>query len=274
MIMDATRRFPPLVDTHAHVFRRDLPFIPNAVHHFERDFPVENLVAELDAAGVRYAAIAAASFLGPYCDYTLEALRKYDRLRATVIVDTDVSSERLRELDRAGVVGIRFAVANMSDLPDLRSPAYRKLLSKIADHGWHVHVFAKPDQLPTILSALDESGVKIVIDHFGTRGSDCGPGSVNFDAVLRTLGNGRTWVKLSAPYWSDELDHRQIAAIFLRECGPTRLLWASDWPFVKLDGRLPYQQAVDWLGDWLPDEGLRRQIDANALELYRFPRGA
>ncbi len=272
--MDAKPPLIPLVDTHVHIFRRDLPFIPNAVHHFDRDFTVENLIAEMDTVGVRYAAIAAASFLGTHCDYTLQALQRYERLRATVIVDTQASSAQLRELDKAGVVGIRFAVGNTNELPDLHSPAYRKLLNKIVELDWHVHVFAKPDQLPIILSGLDEAGVKVVIDHFGTRGSDCGPGSANFNSVLRILGNGRTWVKLSAPYWSEELDHRQLAFIFLRECGPKRLLWASDWPFVKLNGQLPYRQAVEWLADWLPDESTRRQIDANALELYRFPRDA
>lgn len=274
MTMDAKPSLIPLVDTHAHVFRRDLPFIPNAAAHFDRDFTVENLIDDMDAAGVKFAAIAAASFLGTYSDHTLEALQRYDRLRATVIVDPQASFARLRELDACGVVGVRLAVANMNGLPDLHSAAYRELLDKIVDLDWHVHVFAKPEQLPPILAALDDARIKVVIDHFGTRGSDCGPGSSNFDAVLRSLGNGRTWVKLSAPYWSEALDHRELADIFLRECGPTRLLWASDWPFVKLNGQLPYRQAVDWLADWLPDESVRRQVDANALELYRFPRDA
>jgi predicted TIM-barrel fold metal-dependent hydrolase len=262
----------PAVDTHAHIFRRDLPFIPGATHAFMRDFTTEDYVAELDAAGVRYGVIAAASFLGTYHSYTLSALERHSRLRATVIVDPDVSQARLRELDRAGVIGIRFATGNMATPPDLRSAEYKRLLRAITDLDWHVHVYARREHLPDLLSALDASGVNIVLDHFGARDNLSGVDSESFRAILSTMRNGRTWVKLSGPYLSDNLDHCQLASRFLAEAGSTRLLWGSDWPFVKLDGHLRYGQAVDWLAEWVPDEAIRRQIDANALTLYGFPR--
>jgi predicted TIM-barrel fold metal-dependent hydrolase len=261
----------PLVDAHAHVFRRDLPFIPNAVHHFDRDYTIEDYISVLDESGVRYAAIAAASFLGTYHDYTLEALAKHKRLRATVVIDPDVDASCLRDLDQAGVVGIRFAVANMSKPHDLRSPAYRRLFELLGNLGWHVHVFARPDQLPALVEAIDESGVNLVVDHFGVRGKEGGPGSESFQAIINAMNKGRTWVKLSAPYWSDGLNHKELVSTFIKEAGSNRLLWASDWPFVKVDGALPYSQAVAWLSDWVEDRAVLQQIDNNAAELYGFP---
>jgi predicted TIM-barrel fold metal-dependent hydrolase len=271
--MDRTdRTLTPVVDTHAHIFRRDLPFIPGAPNHFTRDFTTEDYLAELDAAGVRYGVIAAASFLGTYHDYTLSALERHSRLRATVIVDPDINPARLRQLNSAGIIGIRLATGNMSTPPDLLSAAYRKLLATVADLDWHVHVYGRREHLPVMLSALDASGVKLVVDHFGARDNESGVESESFRSILSAMRNGRTWVKLSGPYLSEKLDHGELASRFLAEGGPTRLLWGSDWPFVKLNGQLRYGQSVDWLADWIPDEAIRRQIDANALELYPFPR--
>jgi predicted TIM-barrel fold metal-dependent hydrolase len=261
----------PLVDVHAHVFRRDLPFIPGAVPAFSRDFTVEDYIAELNAAGVQYGAIAAASFLGCYADYTLEALARHKRrLRATVIVDPTVEISYLRDLDAAGVVGIRLAVGNMAEAPDLLSAAYARLLQLVADLDWHVHVYSRREQLPPLLTALDDAGVKVVVDHFGARDNDSGEDSESFRSIVQAMRNGRTWVKLSGPYLSEKLDHGRLTSRFLDVAGPTRLLWASDWPFVKLNGNLRYQQAIEWLSDWIPDPVIRRQIDANALALYRF----
>jgi predicted TIM-barrel fold metal-dependent hydrolase len=262
----------PVVDTHAHVFTRNLPFVDGATHVFDRDYTGDDFVAELDRASIPFGVIAAASFLGTNCDYTLSVLRAHHRLRATVIVEPDTSLDRLLELDRAGVVGIRLATGNLKAPPDLETPAYRGLLAKLVDLDWHVHVFGRPEHLPPMLTSLGRAGVKIVVDHFGARDPNAGLQSPSFQAILSVLRNGRTWVKLSGPYLSEGLDHRALAERLLEEGGAERLLWGSDWPFVKLGGRLDYTQTVKWLSDWIPDTAVQQQIDSNAKELYRFPR--
>jgi predicted TIM-barrel fold metal-dependent hydrolase len=260
----------PLIDAHAHVFRRDLPFVPNSAPRFSRDFTVEDYIAVLDSAGVRFGAIAAASFLGTYSDYTLMALQKYSRLRATVIVEPGVSMSRLREFDRAGVVGIRMAVANFQDPPDLRSAEYRQLLSRIADLDWHVHVYGKREQLISLIPVLSQIGVKLVVDHFGARDNESGPSSEIFQTVLRSVEKGRTWVKISGPYLSEQLDHQSMVSALIAAGDSQCLLWASDWPFVKLNGDLEYSRTIEWLQTWIPDPAVRQQIDRNAATLYRF----
>jgi predicted TIM-barrel fold metal-dependent hydrolase len=268
--MSKTPEFVPLVDTHAHIFRRDLRFTTGSPSDFSRDYTASDYLKELDAAGVRYGAIAAASFLGTQHEFTLNALRESARLRGTVIVDPDISLDRLREMDQAGVVGIRIATGNMVYPPDLSSPSYKRLLSKVIDLDWHVHVYGRREHMSALIKALDAYGVKIVVDHFGARDNQSGENSEVFAVILAAVRKGRTWVKLSGPYLSEKLDHRAMAARLLAEGGPGRLLWGSDWPFVKIGGRLAYPQTVEWLRDWIPDAEVRRQIDANAIELYRF----
>lgn len=260
----------PIVDTHAHVFKRDLPFISGSHVNHIRDFTFDDYILELDNAGVRYGVLSAASFLGAYNDYTLEAIKKHDRLRATVIVEPDVDFQYLESMKRNGVVGIRLAVGNMFRAPDLRSQPYRKLLEKVYNLDWHVHVFGRRDDLPNLLSALDESGVRVVIDHFGARDNLCGLGSESFSSILKIMKNGRTWIKLSAPYWSDKIEHKQIINKLLDDGYSHRLLWGSDWPFVKLNGELEYRNTIEWLKVWLPDELVRQSLDRNAIDLYGF----
>jgi predicted TIM-barrel fold metal-dependent hydrolase len=262
----------PIVDTHAHVFTRDLPLVDGATHVFERDYTGDQFVAELERANIPFGVIAAASFLGTNSDYTLSVLRAHSRLRATVMVEPDVALERLLELDSAGVVGIRLPTGNLVAPPDLETSRYQELLTKLVDLDWHVHVFGRPEHLPPMLASLDKAGVKIVVDHFGARDPNAGPQSPSFQAIVSALRKGRTWVKLSGPYLSEGLDHSALAKKFLEEGGEERLLWGSDWPFVKLGGQLDYSQTVRWLSEWIPDVVVQRQIDRNALALYRFPR--
>ena len=50
-----------LVDAHVHVFTRDMPLVDNPRHAPTYDFTVEQLIATMDAHGVQFAVIAAAS---------------------------------------------------------------------------------------------------------------------------------------------------------------------------------------------------------------------
>src|SRR5262249_59287601 len=97
----------PLVDAHVHVFTRDMPLIDNPRHAPTHSFTVEQLLATMDAHGVHYAVIAAASPWGDYNDYTIAALRAHPRLRGTVILKPTVERYILEAMKRDGLVGVR-----------------------------------------------------------------------------------------------------------------------------------------------------------------------
>jgi predicted TIM-barrel fold metal-dependent hydrolase len=102
----------PLVDTHAHIYPRDTPLIEGATHQPSRDVTPEEYVRTLDEHGVLFGVHAAASFMGPYNDYTLAALARFPRLRGTAIVDPSIGLHELIAMDAAGIVGIRFSLRN------------------------------------------------------------------------------------------------------------------------------------------------------------------
>lgn len=261
---------PPLVDTHAHVYTTDMPLAPGAWHRPPHDAPVAQYLETLDAHGVRFGVLAAASLYGTYNDYAIDAVRAHPRLRTTVIVAPTTERYVLEAMKADGVVGIRFQWRNVRDVPDLTSPEYRLLLRRVRDLDWHVHLHDDGPRLAAPLAVLEAAGVRIVVDHFGrpdpARGVDC-PG---FRAVLDAVARGRTWVKLSAGYRLESPEAaRRYAGVLLAHAGPERLFWASDWPFAAFEDRMSYARAVADLADWIPDPVARRRIGGEtALRFY------
>jgi predicted TIM-barrel fold metal-dependent hydrolase len=260
----------PLVDTHAHIWLRDLPLVPGATHHPETSVTTEDYLAVLDAHGVTFGVIAAPSFLGSYNDYMLDELPAHPRLRGTAIVEPSIGRYELREMAKEGCVGIRFSLRKYA-APDLASPEYQRLFRRIADLDWHVHIFAEDDRLATLTPILAGSGAKLVIDHFGAPDFSKGFDAPGWRATLRAVQGGRTWVKLSGGYRLDKgWDAAALAQKLLAEAGPERLLWASDWPHTGHEGSVTYRSTIDAFERWVPDAATRDRIGRTALELYGF----
>jgi predicted TIM-barrel fold metal-dependent hydrolase len=260
----------PLVDAHAHVYTTDMPLAPTAWHRPPEDATVERYDQTLESAGVRYGVIAGASIYGDYNDYVIDAVRANKRLRATVIVKPDIDPYILRLMKDDGVVGIRLQWRNVASPPDLTTYEYRRLLRRVADLDWHVHLHDDGPRLPAPIAALEASGVKLVIDHFGRPDPKHGMNCAGFQAVLRSVERGRTWVKLSAGY---RLEPPALAETLAREllkvAGPERLLWGSDWPFAAFENKVRYADTIADFARWVPDPVLRDQIAGEtAMQLY------
>jgi predicted TIM-barrel fold metal-dependent hydrolase len=260
----------PLVDVHAHVYTRDMPLKGTAWHAPTADATIERYLATLDAHGVVFGVLAAASIYGDYNDYQVEAVRRHKRLRATIIAHPGMDRRTLEQMKTDGVVGIRLQWRNVADVPDLTSPEWRLLLRRVADLDWHVHIHDDAPRLPAPLAALRQAGVKIVVDHLGrpdpAKGFDC----EGFQSILRSVEHGRTWVKLSAGFRQPSPDRaRECARELLRHVGTDRLMWGSDWPFAAFESTMTYQRAIDDLADWVPDAASRRRIAGEtALRFY------
>jgi len=260
----------PLVDTHAHVYTLDMPLSGTAWHRPPHDATIKQYVDTLDAHGVRYAVLAAASIYGDYNDYTIEALQQQPRLRGTVIVPPNTDPYVLGMMKADGVVGVRFQFRNSKDIPDLTAPEYRKFLRRVADLDWHAHLHDDGPRLPPAIAAIEAAGVKLVIDHFGRPDPQKGIDCAGFQAVLRSVERGRTWVKLSAGFrLSSPAAAVEYARELLKFAGPERLLWGSDWPFAAFEAKVKYQDAIDGFTAWVPDPAARRTIAGEtALKLY------
>src|SRR5215831_14475994 len=257
----------PIVDAHAHVFLRDMPHVANPRHRITYDFTVENYLQTLDEHGVERAVIAAASPYGDYNDYTIASVRGRPRLRGTVIVAPSVERYILELMARDGIVGVRLPYVNLAELPDLTAFEYQRLFRRLADLAWHVHLHLDGPRLPQVLPALERTGVKLVIDHFGRPDPKAGVNCAGFQAMLRLMENNRTWVKVSAAYRIGEDLAASCGRELLKQAGDERLMWASDCPFVGHEKDMQYQRAIDTVLEWLPEASRRKVFGENALRL-------
>ena len=272
----------PLVDSHAHIFTPDMPVVASAWTRPDYAFTAENYLAQLDAHGVKYGVLAAVSIYGTYNDYTIRSLRKYPRLRGTVNLDpAQTEMYQMERMAADGVVGVRLQLARRKELPDLTDDAHRLLFRRIRDLNWHVHLAMEAHWIAQVLPALEASGVRVVFDHFGHPDPDKGLECEGFNALLRSIDKGRTWVKLSAAYrltWRSDggtsPDPKamslapKIAKRLLEVAGPERLLWGSDCPFVAHERAVKYQDTLDAFREWVPSVDDRRRISETAMEFY------
>lgn len=258
----------PQVDCHVHIFRRNLPLVPNPRHAPTYEFTAEQLDTTLAQHGVQQCVIAAASPWGDCNDYVVHSLRTRPHWRGTVILEPERTNRvEMDALARDGIVGVRLSFITLDQMPDLGTWAWRKFLYRLADMGWHAHLHLDGPRIPLVLPALEQSGVKLVIDHIGRPDPVKGIDSEGFQAVARSVEKGNTWVKLSAAYrlGPQAADH---ARALCARVGYQRMLWASDCPFVGAESTT-YQSTIDWFRSVVPDPLERQRIGAdNALALY------
>jgi predicted TIM-barrel fold metal-dependent hydrolase len=124
-----------------------------------------------------------------------------------------------------------------------------------------------------VLPVLRATGVRVVVDHFGSPDPTLGIRCPGFQAVLAGVRAGDTWVKLSAPYRLRGADPQPYVDALLA-AGRGQLVWATDWPFVGHEDTITYRQCVQWLRDWVADPETRRMINVETpARLFRFTGG-
>lgn len=267
---------PGATDCHFHIFgpRENYPLSPGRSYD-PVEASVDAYLAMAAVLGLQRMVVVQASIYGTDNSCTLDAVEQFGRARASAVavIDDSFDTQALRELDRRGVRGVRFnAVSgNGTPLDQLETVAGR-----IAQFGWHIQLFAQGEQLPQLADRVLRLPVPVVIDHMGQVATGRGLDSPEFQALLRLLGSGRCWVKLSGyrvaasgPPYAD----LKAPAQALIAAAPERCVWGTDWPHPHLESRPMPDDGVllDLLGEWAPDAEQRRRILVdNPATLYGF----
>lgn len=262
------------VDTHAHVFRQDLPMVANRRYSPHYDASVEQYLDHLDRHGFSHGVLIQPSFLGTDNHFMLDALRRYpQRLRGVAVVEVGVSETELDALAEAGVVGIRLNLIGKA-LADYSGPAWIALFQRLALRGWQVEIQRGIDDLALIVPAIRACGVTVVIDHFGLPTGGIDAGNPHHQAFLALLNDDGVWLKLSAAYRSQsDLAQASHGLALLREAsgGLQRLVWGSDWPNTQYEQQTDYSRQVAFLEGLLPDASERAQVlKDNPAKLFGF----
>ncbi|MFC0336945.1 Predicted metal-dependent hydrolase, TIM-barrel fold [Kushneria avicenniae] len=252
------------VDTHAHIFSQHLPMARQRRYSPDYDADVSQYLAHLDRCGLSHGVLVQPSFLGTDNSYMLSALRQHgERLRGTAVVAPDIDDPALDVLGEAGVVGVRLNLVGQT-LDDYGAAHWRHLFTRLAHRGWSVEIQRTLGDLGPVVPAILESGVAVVIDHYGLpQGGAIDTSLGEHRTFLDWLGEGNLWIKLSATYRSGMSVDQARAAIdtFQEAFGHAeRLVWGSDWPHTRFEDQTDHEAQFVLMETLLPDPALRRQV--------------
>ncbi|ARU87777.1 amidohydrolase [Pseudomonas sp. M30-35] len=262
------------IDTHAHIFNRELPLASGRRYNPDYDALVEQYLSLLDSCCLSHGVLVQPSFLGTDNSFMLAALNKYpERLRGVAVVLPSIGADELDHLAASGVTGVRLNLVGQA-LEDYSADLWQVFFQRVAVRQWSVEIQRSIDDLAQILPAILSTGVNVVIDHFGLPPGGINPGHASHKAFLELLANQRLWLKLSAPYRS-QLTAKQAASTFevLRSAsgGVDRMLWGSDWPHTQFENSTNYTEQFQGVQALLPDpQDWQKVLLENPARLFKF----
>jgi len=273
---------PGACETHAHVFgpADRFPYAPDR-SYTPPDAPLEKYLAMLDTLGFARGVLVQGSAHGRDNAAMLDALAKHPkRLRGVAVADKATPRDELRNFDRLGVRGLRFnhfyRNGKLHYGGGVTIDDAEAMLGTLAELGWHVQLWLDVKDLPDIVTRLKSWPVPVVIDHMGRTDAHAGTGTPGFQALLRLVGEGRCWVKLSGAHrlsddWPDYAPARPFHEALVRT-NPDRLVWGTDWPYPRIEAEMPNAgHLLDLFNAWTPSAELRRKILVdNPAALYGF----
>jgi predicted TIM-barrel fold metal-dependent hydrolase len=265
-----------VIDTHAHIFKRGLPLAPGARYTSDYDAPVEDYLKQLDANGMTHGVLVQISFLGTDNSYILDGIKQSKgRLKGIAVVDPTMYYNDMKQLDAAGIVGIRLNLVGRP-IPDFTADPWPEHLKRVAALGWQVEVHREAKDIPAIVGPLLKAGVNVVVDHFGRFDGAQGVDDPGFRWLLTQGASKRLWVKVSAAYRNGKDGAGEAAALkaypLLRDAlGADRLLFGSDWPHTTFEKTVHFASQKAFFEKMVPNETERRLIMGdNAAKLFRF----
>jgi predicted TIM-barrel fold metal-dependent hydrolase len=130
--------------------------------------------------------------------------------------------------------------------------------------------------LPDTIPVLKGIELPVVIDHMGRSDARAGTGTPGFQSLLRAVGEGWCWSKLSgahrlsleAPDYPDPRPFHEA----LVKANPETLVWGGDWPHPHVEGEMPDAgHLFELFQQWTPDPATRERIlVSNPAKLYGF----
>lgn len=264
-------------DCHIHLFgpAGDYAFAP-ASKYVSDDMLPETYFAMQDVLDLSRAVLVSGGGYGTDTRHLKHVLARFgERLRGVALLAETTGEAEMAELDRLGVRGLRFVgPSHGGGLPQI-SP---RMAAMAHEFGWHVQFYPHgPEILDVSEQLLALPNHAIVLDHFANVPAAGGTDQPAFKRVLQMLDTGRVWVKLSGPMrcTMEEPPYPSVTPLAqaLLAHAPERMVWASDWPHVNMNGRtMPNDgDLVDLIATWMPDQATRQRVLVdNPAVLYGF----
>ena len=226
-------------DTHAHVFgpAEQFPYAADR-SYTPPDAPLAKYLAMLDTVGLSRGVLVQGSAHGRDNAAMLDALVRHPgRLRGVAVADATVTPGELRRRHEIGVRGLRFnhffRGGSLHYRGGVPLEAAKALAPMMGELGWHLQLWIDVKDLPDTILTLRQTGLPVVVDHMGRSDARAGTATPGFQHLLRLVGDGECWVKVSGvhrlscgPRMTAMPGHSTR-----RWWAPTQSgwLWGSDW---------------------------------------------
>ncbi len=240
-----------VIDAHQHVLdpdRAPYPWMTAEVDVLGRPFPIDELVPQLDAAGVD-GTVAVQARTELYETRDLLALAAAAPTVKGVVGWADLTDPALGDVLaalRAGpggdrLVGIRHPAHDEPDPEWLLRPDVRRGVAIAGRSGIAIDLLVRPREMPAALELVrSEPATRFVVDHLGKPPIAAGTLEPWSTLLAGLAGLPNTWCKLSGlvteaawDTWTVD-DLRPSVAWALERFGASRLLFGSDWPVCLL----------------------------------------
>jgi predicted TIM-barrel fold metal-dependent hydrolase len=273
---------PGACDCHCHVFGPVARF-PYAEprSYTPDDAPLADYLALLDRLGFDRGVLVQPSAYGRDNRAMLDALeREPIRLRGVAVGGSELDDASLKDWHARGVRALRVNEFRRGGKPyyqnGVQLAEVMPLVSRLADLGWHLQLWVDARDLPDLLPAFAGMPVPVVVDHMGRMEHHHGTQHPGFQALLRGVGEGKLWAKLSGTYrlGATAPDYSEAKPFHdaLLAANPDNLVWGSDWPHPRPEGPIPdAARLLQVFLDWTPGQNRHAILVENPARLYDFP---
>ncbi len=264
--------FAGACDCHMHVYDSRFPLVPNLAVT-PPDAPAFRYLPVQRALGLERVVVVQPMGYSFDNRCTLDAMGQFGQIaRGICIIPSDTGDAEIERLHALGVRGVRYMMLG----GPLGWDSLEPVAARLKDFGWMINLQLDGRNLPAHEEVLMRLPCTLVIDHNGKFLEPVAIDSPAFQALVRLLEKGNSWVKLSAPYETSKTgapsydDVSAIARELVRRF-PDRCLWASNWPHPGRNPPPSDAALYELLATWAPDAAVRRKILVdNPARLYGF----
>jgi len=257
-----------IVDSQVHIWAASTPERPWPARHAPhrpQPFSADDLLAEMNAAGVDAVIIVPPGWEGDRNDLGLEAARLHPT-RFAVMGRLDPTAPESRSMisrwrNQPGMLGLRFTFHTPQMEPLLTEGHLDWLWSEAEKHGVPLMVLVPPRLLPVIAAvAQRHPGLKLTLDHLSVpRGKKDAEAFAHLDELAKLAALPNVAVKAtSLPHYTTEAYPHRSVHTHLRKVidafGPKRVFWGTDMTKLAPGS---YRQVVTMVTEempWLADE--------------------
>lgn len=268
-------------DCHCHVFGPAALF-PYAEprSYTPDDAPLDAYLAMLDRLGCDRGVLVQPSAYGRDNAAMIDALtREPARLRGVAVGGSELTPAIFRQWHAVGIRALRANEFRRDGKPYYQNGVGLKDIEAfyplLADMGWHVQLWVDCRDLPDMQTQLARIPVPVVVDHMGRLEHHHGTHNPGFQALVRGVGEGKMWAKISGTYrlGATPPDYLQAKPFHdaLVAANPANLVWGTDWPHPRPEGPVPDALRLrDVLLEWTTPAQQQAILVDNPARLYDF----